>query len=180
MKQERVDIISWYLWVHPIAINSSLVSAQNRKRLYRTNIPWVYMPRNKWILLKDILQEIEWENIESELVSEVDWEIRIKQPTKKWYIVAEEWDWIDLNYPTSKTRRWRVIKQKSNTLQTQGIACVMKNKRIRKLTPVECERLQTLPDNYTEWVSDTQRYKQLWNWRTVDVIAHIFSFIPKQ
>jgi hypothetical protein len=37
-----------------------------------------------------------------------------------------------------------------------------------------------LPDNYTEWVSDSQRYKMLWNWWTVDVIAHIFSFIPKQ
>ena len=51
--------------------------------------------------------------------------------------------------------------------------------RIRKLTPIECERLQTLPDNYTEWVSDTQRYKMLWNWWTCDVIAHIFSFINK-
>lgn len=46
--------------------------------------------------------------------------------------------------------------------------------RIRKLTPIECERLQTLPDNYTEWVSDSQRYKMLWNWWTVEVIAHIF------
>lgn len=49
--------------------------------------------------------------------------------------------------------------------------------RIRKLTPIECERLQTMPDNYTAWVSDTQRYKALWNWWTCDVIAHIFSFI---
>lgn len=49
--------------------------------------------------------------------------------------------------------------------------------RIRKLTPIECERLQTLPDNYTEWVSDSQRYKMLGNWWTVDVIAHIFSFL---
>lgn len=45
---------------------------------------------------------------------------------------------------------------------------------IRKLTPIECERLQTLPDNYTEWVSNTQRYKMLGNGWTVDVIAHIF------
>ena len=51
--------------------------------------------------------------------------------------------------------------------------------RIRKLTPIEYERLQTLPDNYTAWVSDTQRYKMCWNWWTVDVIKHIFSFIPK-
>ncbi len=49
--------------------------------------------------------------------------------------------------------------------------------KIRKLTPIECERLQTLPDNYTEWVSNSQRYKALGNWWTVDTIAHIFSFL---
>ena len=49
--------------------------------------------------------------------------------------------------------------------------------RIRKLTPIECERLQTLPDNYTEWVSDTQRYKMLGNWWTVDVVSHIFKHL---
>lgn len=48
---------------------------------------------------------------------------------------------------------------------------------IRKLTPLECERLQTLPDGYTEGVSATQRYKAIGNGWTVDVIAHIFSFI---
>lgn len=225
MKKEWQDIISRELWVEPIEINSSLVSAQNRKRLYRTNIPNVSQPKDKGIMLKDILQENvdekyncserqievalwwkhqqdnlqsidgkartlvawthwnaahytkviipkEWEN----LISVVDDEIRIKQATKQWYIVAHEWDGIDLNYPKSNTRRWRVIHQKSNTLTTWWEAHVY-NKVIRKLTPIECERLQTLPDNYTEWVSDTQRYKMLWNWWTVDVIAHIFSFI---
>lgn len=180
MKQERVDIISWYLWVQPIEINSSLVSAQNRRRLYRTNIPWISQPKDRWILLKDILEK----NVDEkyyynekkiqDLVSFVDWELRIKQATKKWYIVAKQWDWINLDYPTSKTRRWRVIDQKSNTLTTHGENCVY-DKVIRKLTPVECERLQTLPDWYTEWVSDSQRYKMLWNGRTVEVIAYIFK-----
>jgi DNA (cytosine-5)-methyltransferase 3A len=50
--------------------------------------------------------------------------------------------------------------------------------RIRRLTPVECERLQTVPDNYTNVVSDTQRYKCLGNGWTIDVIAHIFSYLP--
>ena len=49
--------------------------------------------------------------------------------------------------------------------------------KIRRLTPIECERLQTLPDNYTEGVSDTQRYKALGNGWTVDVAAHIFKHI---
>lgn len=48
---------------------------------------------------------------------------------------------------------------------------------IRKLTPIECERLQTLPDNYTAGISDTQRYKAIGNGWTVDVVAHIFSFL---
>ena len=51
--------------------------------------------------------------------------------------------------------------------------------RIRKLTPLECERLQTLPDNYTEGISATQRYKCIGNGWTVDVIAHIFGFIKE-
>ena len=50
--------------------------------------------------------------------------------------------------------------------------------RIRRLTPIECERLQTVPDNYTSAVSDTQRYKMLGNGWTIDVIAHIFSYLP--
>ena len=55
------------------------------------------------------------------------------------------------------------------------------DKDIRKLTPIECERLQTLPDGYTDvWQSDTQRYKQLGNGWTVNVIAHIFSHLLKQ
>lgn len=57
MKKERQDIISRELWVEPIEINSSLVSAQNRRRLYRTNIPNVSLPKDRGILLKDILQE---------------------------------------------------------------------------------------------------------------------------
>lgn len=50
--------------------------------------------------------------------------------------------------------------------------------KIRRLTPVECERLQTVPDNYTNHVSDTQRYRMLGNGWTVDVIAHIFNYLP--
>lgn len=171
MKKEWQQIISRELWVEPIEINSSLVSAQYRRRLYRTNIPGISQPKDRQIKLRDIT-----EKEKSEIVSYVDWELRIRQATKQWYIVAEEGDWVDLSYPKSKTRRWRVSKQKSNTLTTQWELYVCE-KVIRKLTPIECERLQTLPDDYTAWVSDSQRYKMLGNWWTVDVISHIFSFI---
>lgn len=217
MKKEWQDIISEYLWVQPIEINSALVSAQSRRRLYRTNIPWVIQPKDKWILLKDILENnidqkyiltestiknlnrsfgSKWKiyedtNIKSPTLTASMWmwggnipalvefrggELRIRQATKQWYIVANEWDGISLAYPNSTTRRGRVTRQKSNTLVCQWDSYVY-DKVIRKLTPIECERLQTLPDNYTEWVSDSQRYKMLWNWWTVDVITHIFSFI---
>jgi site-specific DNA-cytosine methylase len=57
MRKERVDIISWYLGVQPIEIDSSLVSAQRRKRLYRTNIPNITQPEDKWLVIKDILED---------------------------------------------------------------------------------------------------------------------------
>ena len=49
--------------------------------------------------------------------------------------------------------------------------------RIRRLTPIECERLQTVADNYTNHVSDSQRYKMLGNGWTIDVITHILNYI---
>jgi len=78
-----------------------------------------------------------------------------------------------------------IHKQKSITVTTRvsesnstHIANVKQNElRLRKLTPIECERLQTVPDNYTNYVSDTQRYRMLGNGWTIDVIAHIFKYI---
>jgi DNA (cytosine-5)-methyltransferase 3A len=79
----------------------------------------------------------------------------------------------------------RVSKSdKSFTLRSEaggplkGIGLI-ENKKIRRLTPTECERLQTVPDGYTNYVSDTQRYRMLGNGWTVDVIAYIFSYMQK-
>lgn len=57
---------------------------------------------------------------------------------------------------------------------------IINTHNIRRLTPIECERLQTVKDNYTNHVSDTQRYKMLGNGWTIDVIAHILSYLPNQ
>lgn len=70
--------------------------------------------------------------------------------------------------PDGKTNTLTSV-QKDNLVQLPG--------RIRRLTPTECERLQTVPDGYTAHVSDTQRYKMLGNGWTIDVIAHIFSYL---
>ena len=66
---------------------------------------------------------------------------------------------------------------KSYTLCKEQPHGIKSNSRIRRLTPLECERLQTVKDGYTAYVSDSQRYKMLGNGWTVDVIAHIFSYM---
>lgn len=79
----------------------------------------------------------------------------------------------------------RIDNKKTGTLpsryykgvETQGSSPFIFDGKYRKLTPIECERLQTVPENYTAIVSDTQRYKMIGNGWTVNVIAHIFSFI---
>lgn len=82
----------------------------------------------------------------------------------------------------SRRKRIEIGKSdKSNALTSvTGDSMVMNNLQIRKLTPVECERLQSLPDNYTEGVSNTQRYKALGNGFNVNVITHILQYIPFQ
>ena len=77
--------------------------------------------------------------------------------------------------------RWRE-NEKSPSLMARAREDIsgpplLNTSRIRRLTPIECERLQTVPDNYTNHVSDTQRYKMLGNGWTVDVIAHIFKYL---
>lgn len=222
MKKEWQNIISRELWVEPIEINSSLVSAQSRKRLYRTNIPNITQPKDKWILLKDILEENVDEkyylsdkwlkmlnrnfgskgkalNFEPSMVekitypsriNQIEWWLDIKTPT----LTASMWTWWwnvpcivrwrpKMPYePWHRELEYKVYSDKCPTLTENCASGDQKNIvdngiRIRKLTPIECERLQTLPDDYTAWVSNTQRYKALGNGRTVDVIAHIFRFI---
>lgn len=99
------------------------------------------------------------------------------EATKKGYAAVGVGEGLDLSYPTSTTRRGRALKDKAHCLTTispnQGI--ITERYTWRKLTPIECERLQTVPDNYTEGVSNSQRYKMLGNGWTVKVIEHILK-----
>ena len=192
MKQEYKDVISERLGVQPIAINSALVSAQNRYRLYWTTIPNVTQPADKGILLKDILQE------------SVDESYRIKGGRLSWLKnfgeVTEEGGYISFNpnkaavrsetswnttyilqYPHGTNKGgFRAIdgKTPSMTISSWEHNNLLLNEGIvRKLTPEECEKLQTVPVGYTKCVSDSQRYKMLGNGWTVNVIAHIFKNI---
>ena len=105
----------------------------------------------------------------------------IKEATKKGYAEAEVGDSINLSVPNSKTRRGRVGKGEAQTLDT-GMQQYTIQSGIRRLTPVECMRLQGFPDNHNEFglldgkkvaISDTQRYKQAGNAVTVDVVEAV-------
>lgn len=295
MKHEHELVISQYMKVAPIEINSSLVSAQNRVRLYWTNInekpyglfgdmmPDIPQPKDKGILLKDILENEVAEkfylsekmlsyfktraanfnngkvNIRNEegkasaiLASsasidisdnfiKVDTDLKVSKNQDKancftaggnsgglhsdmTLIVAssgrnpenpksrvagleteqqleprkdgktncltsvQKDNLVQIgniydNEHNSVAGRVYTDEGKSVTLSALGggggakTGLYKMNTGIRRLTPVECERLQTVPDNYTNHVSSTQRYKMLGNGWTVDVIAHIFSFM---
>lgn len=188
MKKTNENIISDELEVKPMDINSKLVSAQNRPRLYWTNIE-VNEITDKAPNLIEILDDVKIETIMANglhfdkrisekamnLVTNVNGEIRVKQATKLGYISANNGDGVNLAFPTSTTRRGRVIKSKSNTLDCSCEACVLIDNVIRYFTINELEKLQTLPIDYTHGVSDIERKKVIGNGWTVDVIAHIFK-----
>jgi DNA (cytosine-5)-methyltransferase 3A len=194
MKTEWQDVITEHLGVQPIEINSELLSAQNRKRLYWTNINGVEQPKDKGVKLQDILEEVPVDDtfikhegiffefgipeVSRKLVKCVGDEIRISQAVKRGYITAENGDGINLSFPNSKTRRGRVIRQKSSTVDCACDICVLHNGVIRRFTVKELERLQTLPDGYTKGFPKIVVQKAIGNGWTVDVIAHILSYIP--
>jgi len=241
-------ILSQAIGINPIEINSSLVSAQNRRRLYWTNIGaeqdglfgdlkcMIKQPKDKGILLKDILEP------------EVDEKYFLSQKMIDGFLLhnkrhIEEKNQTGFNWkPTEGDKKAACLRANAalcptdnsiivhNTMPRSGdpskggtghlsrndgktycldtgqtnaveiiamdfrydegfrprengktpTLCInepvyINSPRIRKLTPLECERLQTVKDEYTKHVSDSQRYKMLGNGWTIDVIAHIFT-----
>lgn len=161
--KKAVETISTLVGVDPVLINSSTVSAQNRKRFYWTDIKGVTQPKNKYIDLSDILEEgIPEDSILSP--GRLRWLLSEKgqKTVEKRYAVIDP---IKANCVTARSdASWN-----SNYVTRKGM--------LTKLTPIEYERLQTVPDNYTDCVSNSQRYKMLGNGWTVDVIAHILKNI---
>lgn len=228
--QRIKDEISKTLGVEPIMINSALVSAQNRKRCYWTNIPFASFPADKGILLKDVLESgVAWQNKAYCMTASYDGAVLYNTLERKQRTMVAEPIPINTYQGTDKSRtvmagyhkygEATIIKNpgfnggttavattvrvghygkggqgqriysvvgKSVTLSANGGGQGAKTGLykidlpdgdyiIRKLTPVEAERLQTLPDNYTAGISNTQRYKCIGNGWTVDVIAHILG-----
>ena len=156
MKKEWEDIITEALGVEPIRINSNLFSAQNRPRIYWTNIPINELPKENKTTVYDILETPNFHNNYPKwLLGKFGNKTRLEQ---LWYADGKA------SCLTSNMHKG----QKSTFTKDR-------NENIHRLTVVECERLQTVPDNYTDGVSNTDRYKMLGNGWTVDVIAHIFG-----
>jgi site-specific DNA-cytosine methylase len=218
MKKQSQDIISKYMGCEPIEINSALVSAQNRRRLYWTNIPGISQPKDKGIMLKDILQfdyedgsGVEFNENQERKIDKINPSLDkanclteaigrggsssefLTSVKKKTLIVNDEIkagayrarsydkdgkrvDWKD-SKPTQNLEVRKDEKSNSLTSVQKDNVVVKNNLYWRKITPIECERLQTVPDNYTDCVSNTQRYKMLGNGWTIDVIAHILKGI---
>lgn len=170
------DEITKHLGVEPIAIDSALVSAQRRKRLYWTNIPNVAQPEDKGILLKDIF-------IFDEKLVRRDPRILASAIKKEHYI---QYDLMNRGH-FSEPYRLHYLDGKSPTLprcrtETKCNMLLDHNdwSTYKIISPVEAERLQTLPDNYTEGIPKTRRFEAIGNGWTVDVIAHILSYLPKK
>lgn len=175
MKKDFEEYITYHTtealgYVEKTLINSALVSAQNRNRYYWTNFK-VTQPEDKLILLRDIL-ELPFDkkyNLSNDAVT------RFKECNRT--SVGQ----------IGTTAREGTIGQRDRVYDAYGkmvtlTATIYKQPPqykicglLRKLTPLECERLQTLPDNWTDCISKTQRYKSTGNGWTIDVIVHILK-----
>ena len=201
MKKEYQDVISKYMGVEPVFINSALVSAQNRQRLYWSNIPDIKLPEDKNILLGDILERglpscgvgarivgrrLNELGIREDYNKDIPIEqyLELRTDNKSNCLTTVYKDSVVPYYKTDKKLKIKFNQKKASCL-TGGAnsggnhsdmdILVIEPDVCRRYSVIECERLQTVPDNYTNHVSNTQRYKMLGNGWTVDVIAHIFK-----
>lgn len=215
MGEKWEKVLSKAIGVKPIMINSSLVSAQNRQRLYWTNIGLepqglfnhlesiIQLPKDKGILLKDILEEnvaekyflsgkmIEWlerhslkrgnefkktEGDRTASCLTVSGLTSVNLSADFIEVISGDFRY-DEGFRSRNNGKSPTLTITNDCNSLSGKALAMVNKKIRRLTPVECERLQTVKDNYSAHVSDSQRYKMLGNGWTVDVIVHILKYI---
>jgi DNA (cytosine-5)-methyltransferase 3A len=161
MEKKWKELISKVIETEPVFINSNILSAQNRQRLYWTNIPIEELPLENNLFLKDIVLNDE----------QVEKKFHLSYKHHQAFLKSYNWKHCELNQK-SKPLLASYYKQPPHC---PYIPCSESDSGFRRLLPIECERLQCVPDGYTEGVSDTQRYKMIGNGWTVNVIAHIFK-----
>jgi DNA-cytosine methyltransferase len=215
MKKESMDVITEALGVEPIFINSRLFSAQNRPRMYWTNIPFDVPTEDKGIVLKDILEpEVEEKYYAGKKLRESYMGGNQLNPKYKsqcntiyptdgkfatlcagthgysfGYVPAPSPDGLILVGDAGISDKYSYVNRVYHP-DGKGPSLVSSDgghlqpkisdntTTYRKLTPLECERLQTVPEGYTDkGISNTQRYKMLGNGWTVDVVSHIMKGI---
>ena len=181
MAEKWKKVITDTLGYEPIMINSNLLSAQNRPRLYWTNIQGITQPADKGLYVKDVLED---EYSDKEVLSEK---------------IQKRFQPLDSTYCIGTTKpEFRTIGQRDWVFGDDNkMGClvatdykqpkqVLHNGILRKISPLEAERFQTLDDNYTKYglfgeqvkkISNTKRFEVIGNGWTRDVIAHIFSFM---
>ena len=167
MNNESKQAISDHLGCEPVLIDSEMFSAQSRPRYYWTNIPFgrIQAPRNT-----DVLKDIMMEDVPEKYYYNCGFDFHGYDKTVCATIHINGHDILKrVNSPFAKCQTLTTCNG-GNTQKK-----VMDCGRPRKLTPVEYERLQTLPDNYTEGIADSRRYTVIGNGWTVDVIAHILT-----
>ncbi|WAX06283.1 hypothetical protein BD166P1_00041 [OM05-12 phage BD166P1] len=163
-----------------IHINSALVSAQNRRRIYWTDIhDDIPQPKDRGILLRDILEKEVDEKyfLSDEMIESLKGRVKTESiaditiPDK---YIKKNIRSIDGKAHTLLATSYKGARANGMTLVDYG------NFRIRRLTPTECARLQTVPD-WCKWdgISDTQRYKMLGNGWNIETIKHIFKGMEK-
>ena len=178
MSGENRDIITEAMGVEPVLINAALVSAQQRERLFWTNLPYTSL-EDKRIFVKDILLDKEHQlkaGFKSLQLRKIETGVCINQPKR----LGE----ID----NKKSQNYRVysVYGKAPTLNAKHIGSDAKffcDGSLIRLNPIECERLQTLEDDYTKYgmsdeglqkISNSQRYKMVGNGWCVDVVSEAF------
>lgn len=172
MSDENRDIISEELGVQPIELNARDFSAQNRARYFWTNIPVKQPTEISAAVIEDILEQVV-----DEKYYYSGFPVEIKDVTKNVIgtIGVAGHDILKRIYNRNSKSATVTTCAGGNTQHK-----IIHNARVRKLTPVEYERLQGLPTDYTKGLSDSQRYKCCGNAFNVDVVAHILSFIPHE
>lgn len=154
------EVISRELKRKPIKLNSKLVSAQSRDRLYWTNIPVNSMPHKKVFYLSDILED----KVDDTFYQSDAWNL--------WWIANKDFQ-LEKQYSTLNAQRAGCLTARQYASWNGNF--IQDQRGIRRLTPIECERLQTLPDDYTLGIRESERYKVIGDCWTIDIIVHILK-----
>lgn len=169
-KKDR-EIIDNTLECKGVTFNSQLLSAQNRNRIYWTNFDFTVPTQRKEIYMQDILQD----HVDDKYyLTQKMYDCVMTPAAKGWQSGKMEIN-LKIARPLTATMHKMHRADSDNYVSTEYRPTGKTN--VRRLTPIECERLQTLDDDYTAGVSDTNRYKCLGNGWTVDVIAHILKHL---